>query len=523
MFAFIAALACFSFTSTVSLPAQPAHGGAIESDLDSTSLNSADSQNDDDKDKGDRDDDKDRHHHKHKHKHHKECEDKDRDDKDRDRDRDDDDKDRDRDRDHDKEAHNRHHHHDRDHDRDKDRDDDRDRDRDDDDDDDCPVPPPILSCLPSSSLSVLIQGSNVTSYVPNGSWSQPVTGIHLVPLEGGVARASIATPNVVNSCSSNSTTGETVCTANNTDVYTLTGSTLGATLSSGAVGTMAFSGGPCANCGVAIDSGTNQAVLTVAVGGGNGGFQFLNLATNAFAAPIAAGGTTSEDISVDPIRHLVLSANENGNYQILRTQPTPALFDFTVAGTTEVDSSAEDCTTGIALASDETTGHIFLADLTQAVFTPGAPRGTWTAPSQLQNFPEFAAGLQFGVTGIAVAPGSHLGIVTGEFAGSPGFGVIQLPATSGAGIPAVVDWAAANMPIDPNNNPWTMGRDPHTVTAYVSPTTHKAMGVIADESRNFIALVDLQALLGALRTAGTHNVDPGVVLSPGIVTFVSIP
>ena len=32
-----------------------------------------------------------------------------------------------------------------------------------------------------------------------------------------------------------------------------------------------------------------------------------------------------------------------------------------------LDSAAEDCTTGIALATDEGTGNLFIADLTQAV------------------------------------------------------------------------------------------------------------------------------------------------------------
>jgi hypothetical protein len=509
-FALIAALACLGFGYSVPLHAQDAG----ENDRDSHSFTSH--KDNDDKDDDDRDNDR----HKHKHKHKKECEDKDRDDKDRDRDRDKDrdrdDKDRDRDR---EEARDR----DRDHDRDHDRDRDRDRD---DDDDDCKVtPPPVLaSCLPSSSLSVLIQGSNVSSYVPNGSWGQPVVGIHLVPLEGGVARASIATPGVVNSCSSNSVTGETVCTANSTDIYKLTGSTLGATLTSSGIGQMSFSGGPCTNCGVAIDAGTNQAVITLSVdAAGHGGFQFLNLATNTLAAPIAAGGNTSEDISIDPVRHLVLSPNEQGDYQILQTQPTPALFNQAVSGAPMLDAGAEDCTTGIALASDEETGNLFIADLTQAVFTAGSPAGTWTAPSQLQFFPEFLASFQFGTDGIAVAPGSHLAIVAGEFAGSTGFGVIQLPATSGTGTPAVLDWAAANMPNDPSGAPWAMGHDPHTVTAYISPNTGKAIGVIANESRSFIALVDLQALLSAARTVGTHNVSPAVILSPGIVTFVSIP
>ena len=85
--------------------------------------------------------------------------------------------------------------------------------------------------------------------------------------------------------------------------------------------------------------------------------------------------------------------------------------------------------TGIALSTSEFTNRLFLADLNQATFTPGSP-GTWTsgAGQGFQNFPEFSLG--GGPAGIAVAPGSHLGIVSGEFGGDQ-VGVIQLPSTAG--------------------------------------------------------------------------------------------
>src|SRR5262249_8809715 len=155
------------------------------------------------------------------------------------------------------------------------------------------------------------------------------------------------------------------------------------------------------------------------------------------------------------------------------------------------DSAAEDCTTGIALSTDEGSGNLFIADLTQATFTPGAPPspGTWTAPSQLQNFPEFDS-LMTGTNGIAVAPGTHLAIVTGEVGGNLE-GVVQLPATSGSGTPAVVDWVSFTVPNDPSGAAWSQGFDPHTVTAYVSPNSAKALGVLGNANNTFLAIVDL--------------------------------
>lgn len=347
-----------------------------------------------------------------------------------------------------------------------------------------PPPPPPNACLPSSSISVLVQGPNATAYVPQGNWGSEATGVKVVPIETsagvgtGGAPTTVATGNIANSCSSNSTTGQTVCVGNNTDVYLITGTTLNSTLTSGATASQNFSGGSCENCGVVVDSTTNKALITIGLAsGGPGGFQFLDLGgMPAFEAPIPAGAETSEDVSIDPVRQLVLSPNEPGNYQILNTS-TGTLFNNLVSGSPFFDSAAEDCTTGVALATDEGTGNVFFADLTQAVFTPGSP-GTWTAPSNLQNFPEFAD-FSAGTNGIAVAPGTHLAIVTGEFGGDLE-GVVQLPATSGTGTPAAVDWVAFNVPAQPDEATWLQGFDPHTVTAYVSPNSGKAFAVLGN-------------------------------------------
>ena len=382
----------------------------------------------------------------------------------------------------------------------------------------------LASCLPSSSLSVLIQGSNVTSYVPKGAWSTAVAGISVVPVEGAGSSAVVTTPNAVNSCSSNSVTGQTVCTANNTDVYLLAGSTLATTLTSSGTGSLGFSGGSCTNCGVVVNAVTNTATLGLSLATG-GGYQFLNLATNSFQTPIATGTSTnaiSEDIAIDPIRNFILSPTEAGDYEIVKTAPSTSLYENTTNAGAVFDSSAEDCTTGVALSSDEFTGNIFIADLTQATFTSGTPAGTWSAPSQLESLPEFVS-LAAGASGLAVAPGTHLAVVTGEFGGSA-FGGMQLPATSGTGTPALVDYVVANVPNDPSGAPWQMGLDPHTVTAYVSPANAKAYALIANiASPTFLAVVDIQALLAATRSR-THTVDPTVdLVATGVIRFVAVP
>ena len=389
------------------------------------------------------------------------------------------------------------------------------------------------ACLPSSSLSVLVQGTNATAYLPQANWGEGTAAVKVVPIETsaglgtGGAPTSITTGSLPNSCSSNSLTGETVCVGNDTDVYLINGTTLTSTLKSGATATESFSGGSCENCGVVVDSTTNRALITMGLStGGPGGYQFLDLAgTPGFETPIPAGVGTSENVSIDPVRHLVLSPNEsfeNGgvsDYQLVNiSTATPALFnnDLSELGPQAWDSAGEDCTTGIALATDEGTGNLFIADLTQAKFTPGTPAGTWTdAASQLVNFPEFDD-FSAGTCGIAVAPGTHLAIVVGEFGGNLE-GVVQLPSTSGSGTPAFPDYVAFTVPELPDDSEWSQGFDPHTVTAYVSPNSHKAYGVIENGDFSFVAIVDLQGLLSAPRTGHVVN-NP---LPAGLVTFVA--
>jgi hypothetical protein len=405
------------------------------------------------------------------------------------------------------------------------------------------LPPPVLaSCVPSSSLSVLIHGNDVSSYVPKGSWSSPTTatGIFRVRIEGtAAAPISLSTPSVVNSCASNSATGQTVCTANNTDVYLLNGSEsasvpLSSPLTSGGRGLASFTGGFCTNCGVAINPVTKQAVIALStpVAGSlttnTPGFQFLDLETNTFGLPIASpSGNVSENILIDAVNNRVLSPSEplfaggGGGYEVFDVA-TGTFFENTLFGPREFDSAALDCTTGIALASIEFTNQLFIADLNQAPFASGSP-GTWGSAQtqQIQTFPEFDD-LAAGTSGIAVAPGSHIGLVAGEFGGTSAFGAIQLPLTSGpgSGTPAVSDWVKCYVPDTPSG-PWNMGLDPHTMTAYTSPSTGHAMGLMANYGASYLAVIDLTQMLTVPRVA-SHVCDPSTdLVVAGVVRFIS--
>lgn len=354
------------------------------------------------------------------------------------------------------------------------------------------------------------------------------TGVSAVNIEGtSITPKLISTPHAVNSCAANPVTGKTVCVANNTDVYVLTGTTLSTTLTSSGSGTTSFSGGSCTNCSVVMDSKHNQAVIGLSTASG-AGFQILNLATTppAFGTPFAsltASHEISEDPLVDPTRTFLLSATEANNYEIVNiaTPAAPKFFENTISnpGFGEGDSAGEDCATGIALATGEFSApsQVFIADLTKAVFTSGSP-GTWTAPSQVQTLTE--SNLSAGACGLAVAQGTHTGIVTGEFGGNE-ITAIALPAASGTGTPAIGDWVTCEI-----SESFSQGFDPHTVTAYQSPSGAKdAFAVIANGGASQVAVVDLTKMLNKTtvpRTVAGHGCA-SIILPASVVRFVTVP
>jgi hypothetical protein len=143
---------------------------------------------------------------------------------------------------------------------------------------------PSLTCVPSSSMAV-VAGTTVTAYAPKSCWSAcgATTGVSAVQIEPTLGGSStlIPTASPVNACAGNPATGQVVCTANNTSVYLISGTTLTNTLTSGFTGTASFSGGSCQNCGVAINALSNTAAIAggappPTVGAGDA-VQILNL------------------------------------------------------------------------------------------------------------------------------------------------------------------------------------------------------------------------------------------------------
>jgi hypothetical protein len=272
-----------------------------------------------------------------------------------------------------------------------------------------------------------------------------------------------------------------------------------------------------------MDGVHNKAVIGLSLDDAPG-FQYLDLDTSSFEPAFTSPASEiSEDLLIDPVSNLLLSASEDNDYEIanVATTTSPAFFEHPgIASGGELDSSGEDCSTGIALAPAEfsSPSNIFIADLKQATFTPGSPTGTWTAASQVQTLSE--SFLAAGADATAVAQGTHTGIVSGEFGGDA-ITAIVLPATSGSGTPAIQDWVSCHI-----GGGFSNSLDPHTVTAYQSPNGSKhAIALLANGGASTVAVVDLTQMLNTTtvpRTPGNHGCASGT-LPPSVVSFIAVP
>jgi hypothetical protein len=413
-------------------------------------------------------------------------------------------------------------------------------------------------CTQGNALSVMVTAAGgvtgsrtdaavtgtAVAYLPNGDWqdfggSVPAAkGIRVVPLEGtGIAKAKIPTPGYVDSCAANSVTQQTVCIDTSNVVYLINGTTAEKLKSSGR-GNLSFSGGDCTNCSVAIDTITNTAYIEESVtskAGTSAAIQALDLTTKTFLTPFKLKNGATESIVVDPNNNLILSANEGGNggseiYDLITLDPDTGapLKEYGnqhEENTAEYDSGGEDCTTGIALATDEFSGDLFLANLNTRIYHGKY----WGDPQErLINFPQFDQISTAGTTGLSVAPGTHYAVLGGEFGGGT-IGFLEMPATAELKGTGLRDFVTVTMPNDPKGDAFAFGYDPHSVTSYTSPNNGKAYAVVADWSTGepeYLAVIDIAAMMAAPRITssysnGKHVVDPTYdLIAHHIVRFI---
>ncbi|MCL2451144.1 MAG: hypothetical protein FWD17_19535, partial [Polyangiaceae bacterium] len=344
--------------------------------------------------------------------------------------------------------------------------------------------------------------------------------------------------------------------ANNNHVLVLSGTTPPAILSSAGSGTSSTIPGSCTNCYVTMDAIHNRAWIGLHLDEGTHGcaaqnpfcqgFQSLDLNTNTFDAPFASESAQNFigwTAVVDPFRNLLLSATPDRNFEVIDVENpnSPSFFvRIPTLGLGEAfNATGEDCTTRIALApvmqsippfGEPTLSSVLVADLMQATFTPGTPAGTWDGPAEEPQTLAESTVLEGTNAAIAVAQGTHLGILY-SLVDSTGpsnlVTAIALPDTSGSGTPEITDWVTCGILSD-----WVGQGGPQKTNAYKSPNTGHAMATVVNgnfgSSPTMMAVIDLTLMLDptvVTRTSppsGGHLCTDGVLPS-SVVRFILIP
>jgi hypothetical protein len=422
--------------------------------------------------------------------------------------------------------------------------------------------PIITTSTTANAPGVLINGTTVSLYIPYSSDDSLRfrSALKVIEPASGAPKTAVLKTGYVNSCAADPSTGIAVCSGDFGASYSISGPNHVVTgFKSGVTKRIHFTGGDCANCGVAIDD--DLASVPTAIISTSQGYLPVGLSPFKLGSFISTkDDVISGEFGYDPVNHRILSPNyqiqniknfqsKNPDYQILDVAAGTA-FDLsdktsffndngtciTKSGTTQrdalPDSGAYDINTQIAYGTfrspadcvgANTVEDIALLDLSQATFDTVA--GTWSdSGKQIQTLTEMT-NLTNGITGIAIVPGQSLAIVADRrerFGGGNGFGALSLPSTSGSGTPTLNDWVQANMPNDPLKHPWLMSNMPNGLTAYVSPNNAKGYGVIINRTLTFAAVIDIAGLLAATRSSA-HTISSSTdLITPGIVRFVDI-
>lgn len=377
---------------------------------------------------------------------------------------------------------------------------------------------PNSSGTAASSLAVVETGGDTWAFVPN------IAGVAKVKLGSGGALASPTageyryTDPPPDHCATDWNAGRVVCGAYRSDVvHVIEAASLAiASYATGLGGGAAVSAGSCIVCSMLYDPADDRMVLATA-----GGYVlFDHNGSHTSARSIAA--LPSENFGYDPTRNRILSPRYGNG-----APPSLDLVDVARGKAysldappplVEPDHGAIDFRTDVAIATEEAGALVYLMDLSDAKLDAPA-KGSFQAPQAAIVLSSSTPGR---LSGVAVDPGTHLAFLAADVGVT--MAVAQLPTSRGAPL-EVADWVVGVVPATPAGTPWYAAGDPHGITLFTLPGSSRPYGLLMNDSRRWLAAVDLQALLRLPRNPGdAHGVAAGHdLVGEGVVTFYPIP
>ena len=370
----------------------------------------------------------------------------------------------------------------------------------------------------AGSVAVIEVGGDTYAFVPNIAGVAKVklgTGASLAVPTAGDYRFLDPPPDV---CAADWNSERVVCGGYRYDtVHVIDAGTWN--MSSHATGlatAAAVSAGSCIVCGLLYDPADDRMILATA-----GGYAlFDHNGSHTIVKTIA--GLPSENFGYDPQKNRVFSpryGNGAGPSLDLVDVARGAVYALdTPPPLAEPDHGAIDIGTGIAVAAEEAGAVVYLVDLNAPKLDAPAA-GSFQAPQAAIWLSSSTPGR---LSGVAVEPGSHLAFLAADVGVT--MAVAELPTSSGAPL-AVGDYVVTVVPPTPSGTAWYGAGDPHGIAVFTLPGSSRSYGLLMNDNRRWLAVVDMQALLQAPRSpTDAHGVAAGYdLVGNGVVTFFPIP
>lgn len=404
-----------------------------------------------------------------------------------------------------------------------------------------PTTPPATSAT-SGGLATLATKDDVIAFMPVGTNVLAVSlkkGSQVASVGSVLAQAvsvqAIALTFSVDSCAADATALKVVCVGYNTSQIavlsvTISGSNITVTAAEYDLQNTTyanFSGGSCLNCGVLTDPGDNRFIVS-----SGDGYRVVDYTGTILASYLNATGRDlwTENFAFDPTRNLIISPEYGTSNQYLWVIniDTGKIYRWNLSMTDSqipnaptsltADAATVDFNTGVIAISDESQKFLLLINLAKATFDSAS--GTFSAPAAYVDI----SGVATRLPGMAAEPTKHLVFLEEEF--GTGIGAARLPSSTPSGAPSLGDYVGATMPA-PNatgcNSFWSNVGDPHGLALFADLVNGRPMGLLIDDSKSCLAIIDLEKLLNAPRASGTNTVDPTYdLIANGVVKFYGL-
>ena len=385
------------------------------------------------------------------------------------------------------------------------------------------TPPGVISCASSGTGAIGVLCASGKTYAFVGKGLAGGTSVEQVDISGGASGGG--TGHVSHTYTSGTGTAYTECSSDEGHQRVLCGAFTKAELmdiaasggagtstefSSGATGSLSFSGGSCTICAIAYDPIDNAFILMdpdpTDPAMVRGRFQRLGENSHTIDRTIISPDP-NENPGYDYVKNWIF----NPEYQNAVTTVALEVANFSdgklyttstkYPAISTPDSGSVDVATHVAITPNEFGDVVTLADLGTATLSgstltvaTGMATLTHTGDESLDN------------DATAMDSVLHVTFLAGEF-GTNHLGFVSMPTTSTG--TSISDYAYAKFPNTPDGVAWSSAHDPHPITAFNDPVNCNDCGISVNLAFTWMAVVDLKALTHAPRASGdVHTIDP---------------